>query len=67
MGEGQPDYTEFLLGEESIAGAWEMNPMVPAESESFVRRHRVFRVGSSKPPERPEKRDDVCVLVPYRA
>jgi predicted enzyme related to lactoylglutathione lyase len=35
MGEGQPDYTEFLLGEESIAGAWEMNPMVPAEVPSY--------------------------------
>ena len=31
MGEGQPDYTEFLLDGQSIAGAWEMNPMVPAE------------------------------------
>ena len=35
MGEGQPPYTEFLLGEESIAGAWEMNPMVPAEVPSY--------------------------------
>jgi predicted enzyme related to lactoylglutathione lyase len=35
MGEGQPDYTEFLLGDESIAGAWEMNPMVPAEVPSY--------------------------------
>ena len=29
------DYIEFLLGEESIAGAWEMNPMVPAEVPSY--------------------------------
>lgn len=35
MGEGQPDYTEFMLGGESIAGAWEMNPMVPAEVPSY--------------------------------
>lgn len=35
MGDGQPDYTEFLLGEQSIAGAWEMNPMVPAEVPSY--------------------------------
>jgi hypothetical protein len=30
MGEGQPPYTEFLLGGDSIAGGMEMNPMVPA-------------------------------------
>lgn len=30
MGEGQPPYTEFLLDGESVAGAWEMDPMVPA-------------------------------------
>ena len=35
MGEGQPDYTEFLLDDRSIAGAWEMNPMVPAEVPSY--------------------------------
>jgi predicted enzyme related to lactoylglutathione lyase len=35
MGEGQPPYTEFLLDGESIAGAWEMNPMVPAEVPSY--------------------------------
>jgi predicted enzyme related to lactoylglutathione lyase len=35
MGEGQPPYTEFQLGGESIAGAWEMNPMVPAEVPSY--------------------------------
>ena len=35
MGEGQPPYTEFLLGDESIAGAMEMNPMVPAEVPSY--------------------------------
>jgi uncharacterized protein len=35
MGEGQPAYTEFLLDGQSIAGAWEMNPMVPAEVPSY--------------------------------
>ena len=35
MGEGQPPYNEFLLDEDSIAGAWEMNPMVPAEVPSY--------------------------------
>ena len=35
MGEGQPPYTEFLLGDESIAGAWEMNPMVPPAVPSY--------------------------------
>jgi predicted enzyme related to lactoylglutathione lyase len=35
MGEGQPDYTEFKLGEESIAGGMEMNPMVPKEVPSY--------------------------------
>ena len=35
MGEGQPPYTEFQLDGESIAGAWEMNPMVPAEVPSY--------------------------------
>jgi predicted enzyme related to lactoylglutathione lyase len=35
MGEGQPPYTEFLLDGESIAGAWEMNPMVPAGVPSY--------------------------------
>jgi uncharacterized protein len=35
MGEGQPPYTEFLLGDDSIAGAMEMNPMVPAEVPSY--------------------------------
>jgi uncharacterized protein len=35
MGEGQPDYTEFLLGQESIAGGMEMNPMVPAAVPSY--------------------------------
>jgi predicted enzyme related to lactoylglutathione lyase len=34
MGEGQPPYTEFLRNGESVAGAWEMNPMVPAEVPS---------------------------------
>ncbi len=35
MGEGMPPYHEFLLDGESIAGAWEMNPMVPAEVPSY--------------------------------
>ncbi|MGH7765789.1 MAG: VOC family protein, partial [Candidatus Dormibacteraceae bacterium] len=35
MGEGQPDYTEFKLGGESIAGGMEMNPMVPSEVPSY--------------------------------
>src|SRR5207237_4722873 len=35
MGEGQPPYTEFQLGGQSIAGAWEMNPMVPAQVPSY--------------------------------
>ena len=35
MGEGQPPYTEFLIHGDTIAGAWEMNPMVPAEVPTF--------------------------------
>ena len=35
MGEGAPPYTEFQLRGESIAGAMEMNPMVPAEVPSY--------------------------------
>jgi predicted enzyme related to lactoylglutathione lyase len=35
MGEGQAPYTEFQLDGESVAGAWEMNPMVPAEVPSY--------------------------------
>ena len=35
MGEGTPDYNEFLLGDKSIAGAWEMNQQVPAEVPSY--------------------------------
>ena len=35
MGEGQPPYTEFLLGDTSIAGGMEMNPMMPAEVPSY--------------------------------
>jgi predicted enzyme related to lactoylglutathione lyase len=34
MGEGQPAYTEFQTGGESLAGGMEMNPMVPAEVPS---------------------------------
>lgn len=34
MGE-QGDYTQFMLGEESIAGGMEMNPMVPKEVPSY--------------------------------
>jgi predicted enzyme related to lactoylglutathione lyase len=32
---GGPQYTEFQLGGDSIAGAWEMNPMAPAEMPSY--------------------------------
>jgi predicted enzyme related to lactoylglutathione lyase len=35
MGDGQPPYTEFQIDGESVAGAWEMNPMVPAEVPSY--------------------------------
>lgn len=35
MGEGQPPYTEFLLDGDSVAGAWEMNPQIPAEVPSY--------------------------------
>ena len=35
MGEGQPDYTEFLAGDQSIAGAMDMNPMVPPQVPSY--------------------------------
>ena len=35
MGEGQPPYTEFLLNGDSVAGAWEMNSMVPAGVPSY--------------------------------
>jgi predicted enzyme related to lactoylglutathione lyase len=34
MGEGQPLYRVSLDGE-SVAGAWEMNPMVPAQVPSY--------------------------------
>jgi uncharacterized protein len=34
-GADDPPYTEFLLDGESIAGAWEMNPMVPADVPSY--------------------------------
>jgi len=35
MGEGQPPYTEFLLGQESIAGGMEMNPATPPAIPSY--------------------------------
>ncbi len=35
MGEDQPPYTEFQVDGQSIAGAMEMNPMVPAEVPSY--------------------------------
>lgn len=35
MGEGQPPYTEFQIDGDSVAGGWEMNPMVPAEVPSY--------------------------------
>ncbi len=34
MGEGMPPYTEFQRDGATIAGAWEMSPMVPAEVPS---------------------------------
>lgn len=34
MGEGQGSYTEFKLGDESVGGGMEMNPMVPKEVPS---------------------------------
>ncbi len=35
MGEGNPPYTEFLLGGDSVAGAWEMNPAMPPDVPSY--------------------------------
>jgi predicted enzyme related to lactoylglutathione lyase len=35
MGEGQPPYTELQADGQSIAGAMDMNPMVPAEVPSY--------------------------------
>ena len=35
MGEGQPPYIQFELGGEAIAGAWEMNPSIPANVPSY--------------------------------
>jgi predicted enzyme related to lactoylglutathione lyase len=35
MGEGAPDYNEFQIDGESVAGAWEMNPNAPAEVPSY--------------------------------
>lgn len=35
MGEGQPPYTEFLLGEDSVAGGMEMNPATPPAVPSY--------------------------------
>jgi predicted enzyme related to lactoylglutathione lyase len=35
MGEGRGDYTEFQVAGESIAGAMEMNPQMPAEVPSY--------------------------------
>jgi predicted enzyme related to lactoylglutathione lyase len=35
MGEGMPPYNEFQRDGVSIAGAWEMSPMVPAEVPSY--------------------------------
>jgi predicted enzyme related to lactoylglutathione lyase len=35
MGEGQPDYNEFQIDGQSVAGAWEMNPQIPAEVPSY--------------------------------
>jgi hypothetical protein len=35
MGESQPPYTRFTFGEDMVAGAMEMNPMVPASVPSY--------------------------------
>jgi hypothetical protein len=35
MGEGQPPYTEFLLGQDSVAGGMEMNPSTPPMVPSY--------------------------------
>ncbi|HEY4190804.1 MAG TPA: VOC family protein [Candidatus Limnocylindrales bacterium] len=35
MGEGMPPYTEFKLNDQRVAGATEMNSMVPAEVPSY--------------------------------
>jgi len=35
IGEGQPDYTQFFVGDDAIAGGMEMQPMVPAEVPSY--------------------------------
>jgi predicted enzyme related to lactoylglutathione lyase len=35
MGEGQPPYTEFLIGDQSIAGGMEMNPNAPQFMPSY--------------------------------
>ena len=35
MGEGQPPYNEFQLDGQSVAGAWEMNPSIPADVPSY--------------------------------
>ena len=35
MGEAQPAYNEFLIGDESVAGAWEMNPQIPTAVPSY--------------------------------
>jgi len=35
MGEGQPPYTEFLIEDQSIAGAMEMNPAAPPTMPSY--------------------------------
>lgn len=35
MGEGQPDYNEFQIDGDSVAGAWEMNPQIPVEVPSY--------------------------------
>ncbi len=35
MGEGQPDYTTFMAGDEGVLGGMQMMPMVPAEVPSY--------------------------------
>jgi predicted enzyme related to lactoylglutathione lyase len=35
MGEGQPPYIQFELDGDNVAGAWEMNPNMPANAPSY--------------------------------
>ena len=52
MGEGQPPYTESLLDGQSVAGAWEMNPMVPGGRFAIVNDPQGASLGLLKTPPR---------------